>query len=43
MTRDNVVSGRHPGFEALGIEPRGIELMLARSVRNDPVAAELSK
>lgn len=29
MTRDNVVSGRHPGFEALGIEPRGIELMLA--------------
>jgi NADH dehydrogenase len=28
MTRNNVASGTHPGFEALGIEPRGIEMVL---------------
>jgi NADH dehydrogenase len=29
MTRDNVASGRHPGFEALSIEPKGTEMVLA--------------
>jgi uncharacterized protein YbjT (DUF2867 family) len=29
MTKDNVASGRHPGFASLGIEPRGIEIVLA--------------
>lgn len=29
MVRDNVASGTHPGFETLGIEPRGIEMVLA--------------
>lgn len=29
MTQDNVASGRHPGFDALGIEPRDIEIVLA--------------
>jgi uncharacterized protein YbjT (DUF2867 family) len=28
MTKDNVASGGYPGFGALGIEPRGIELVL---------------
>jgi uncharacterized protein YbjT (DUF2867 family) len=29
MTKDNVASGRHPGFASLGIQPRGIEIVLA--------------
>jgi uncharacterized protein YbjT (DUF2867 family) len=33
MTEDNVASGRHPGFGTLGIEPRGIEIVLARANR----------
>lgn len=28
LERDNVVSGRHPGFEALGIQPRSMEAIL---------------
>ena len=28
MTKDNVASGKHPGFDTLGIEPRGIEIVL---------------
>jgi uncharacterized protein YbjT (DUF2867 family) len=35
MTRDNVASGRHPGFDALGIEPKGIEVVLASARRGD--------
>ena len=33
MTKDNVASGRHPGFASLGIEPRGIEIVLAPARR----------
>jgi len=33
MTKDNVASGRYPGFRALGIEPRGIEIVLAPARR----------
>jgi uncharacterized protein YbjT (DUF2867 family) len=33
MTKDNVASGRHPGFASLGIEPRGIEIVLAPAIR----------
>jgi uncharacterized protein YbjT (DUF2867 family) len=33
MTKDNVGSGRHPGFGSLGIEPRGIEIVLAPAGR----------
>jgi uncharacterized protein YbjT (DUF2867 family) len=29
MTEDNVAAGTHPGFDTLGIEPRGIEIVLA--------------
>jgi uncharacterized protein YbjT (DUF2867 family) len=29
MTMDNVASGGHPGFDALGIEPRDIGIVLA--------------
>jgi hypothetical protein len=29
MAVDNVASSTHPGFRALGIDPRGIEVMLA--------------
>jgi uncharacterized protein YbjT (DUF2867 family) len=35
MTKDNVASGRHPGFDTLGIEPRGIEIVLAPARRGD--------
>jgi uncharacterized protein YbjT (DUF2867 family) len=35
MTKDNVASGTHPGFGALGIEPRGIEVVLAPTGRGD--------
>lgn len=28
LARDNVVSGRHPGFEALGVQPRSMEAIL---------------
>jgi hypothetical protein len=30
MAVDNVASSNHPGFRALGIDPRGIEVVLAR-------------
>ena len=35
MTKDNVASGTHPGFGTLGIEPRGIEVVLAPARRGD--------
>ena len=35
MTRDNVASGGYPGFRTLGIEPRGIEIVLAPARRGD--------
>ncbi|XSC43101.1 complex I NDUFA9 subunit family protein [Bradyrhizobium sp. RDT10] len=35
MTKDNVASGRHPGFDTLGIEPRDIEIVLAPARRGD--------
>ena len=33
MTKDNVASGGYPGFRALDIEPRGIEIVLAPARR----------
>jgi uncharacterized protein YbjT (DUF2867 family) len=33
MTKDNVASGRHPGFDTLGIEPKDIEIVLASARR----------
>jgi NADH dehydrogenase len=35
MTRDNVASGGYPGFRTLGIEPRGIQIVLAPVRRGD--------
>jgi uncharacterized protein YbjT (DUF2867 family) len=35
MTEDNVASGTHPGFGTLGIEPKGIEVVLAPARRGD--------
>ena len=35
MTKDNVASGKHPGFGTLGIEPCGIEIVLAPVRRSD--------
>ena len=35
MTRDNAASGGYPGFRTLGIEPRGIEIVLAPARRGD--------
>jgi uncharacterized protein YbjT (DUF2867 family) len=35
MAEDNVASGRHPGFGALGIEPSGVEIVLAPAGRSD--------
>ena len=35
MTRDNVASGGYPGFRTLGIEPRGIQIVLAPARRGD--------
>jgi len=34
MAVDNVASSTHPGFPALGIDPRGIEIMLAPARQN---------
>lgn len=33
MTKDNIASGGYPGFRALDIEPRGIEIVLAPARR----------
>jgi len=35
MTKDNVASGAYPGFRTLGIEPRGIEIVLAPARRGE--------
>jgi uncharacterized protein YbjT (DUF2867 family) len=35
MTKDNVASGGHPSFGTLGIEPSGIEIVLAPARRGD--------
>ena len=35
MIKDNVASGAYPGFRTLGIEPRGIEIVLAPARRGE--------